>query len=230
MNKPKITVKTKKTIVENKVYDFGDYKCHETVSNGKVIEQYFTTKAKSKEAHPFTYSNKKQFRFEYSPDLDLDCVNLSYNSAYDKILNKETIIDDVENFKDFDKCYLFWLGMDGWVWKLTDKYPVENILKTFDYCGGFTNKNFDLKKILPIIKKKSWVIDAEIDPIPYYNYEEGKTNGIKFTIKFTKQLIKRIFNKSKFNSPTDEFRTFGIHECGMDIFGIKKYYKESINY
>jgi hypothetical protein len=223
--KPKITVKTKKTVVVNVTYDFGDYKCHETITNGIVTEQYFTTTKSSKHEHPFTYSNN-DLRFYYYPNLNLDNVCLSHDSAYDHFPNGETIIENVDDFDDFDNCYLCWLGMDGWVWRLTDKYPVANVIKEFDYCGGFTDHNFDLEKILKIIKKKSWVLDAKIEEIPYYNREDGsRTKGIKFSVKFTKQLIKRVFNNSEIG-PTDEFRIFGVFQNGMDIFGIRKYYKE----
>lgn len=219
----KIKSTTKTVVTEKQVitFDNNDFICYQTIINGKLTDQYFTTQ-NNKKSHPFTYENKN-LQFCYYPDLSFVNNKEMARNDWHKIIPEPTIINDLENFSNFDNLLLIWRDMDGYNYKITSPYPLSEWYCK-DYIGGFTNENFDLKEVEKRLKTFNWVENIEIREIPYYNRDENNTHGIYFEYNPPQEIIKYICdNKNKINS--DDFGIFGTLKGGLDIFGLKDLYK-----
>lgn len=220
----KVKSTTKTVITENQTIELagGLFICHQTIINGELTDQYFTTK-NTKKSHPFTYENR-HLRFKYYPDTSfLDSKELAFGEWH-KCVPPPVIVEDLENFKDFDRLLLIWLEMDNQIYKITSPYALPHWFSQ-DYLGGFTNKNFDLDKVVKKLEKFNWVKNIKIEDIPYYNKDFYGHKGIYFEFIPSASLIKKISDK-RAKISRDEFGIFGVHSGGLDVFNLKSLYQE----
>lgn len=204
------------------VYEFGDYLLSQTLLNGEVVEQWFSTK-KPEQSHPFTYEPDTG-NFKYYEDtsfLESQDLNLCKDGEIWELLpEKETVIDisEVESV-DLNKVLLIHVSMDGRIYKINSKYPLP-IWEGCDYIeGGYTDKYYDLSKVVKRLKSLDFVKNIETVTIPIYNQFDGSTKAVQFDYKLPENMIQELLDSG---SDLDIDTLVNVY----DIFNLKSFRKK----
>lgn len=217
-----IKLRNKTTRLEvTEVYEFGDYLFNQTLLNGEVVEQWFSTK-NLEQSHPFTYKSDTG-HFKYYEDtsfLESQDLNLCiYQMTWKLLPKKETIIDisEVESV-DLNKVLLINISVDGRIYKINSKYPLP-IWEGCNYTdGGYKNKYYNLSDVVKRLKSLDFVKNIETVSIPIYNQFDGSTAAVQFDYKLPENMIRELLDSG---SDLDIDTLVNVH----DIFNLKSFRK-----
>lgn len=211
-----------KLVTEIFEHDCGDgITFHETRVNDEITEQYFTNKYKR--------NKSKEFRYYYYPNLSSFMDNNDYvafcpnQDFYDFALDNPTI--DIENFTDWQDVYCFNVSIDGFIYHIWKEEPIS-IPIYCDYIGGYTNKDYDLKKCMEHLSRNPNVSELEIEEIPYYNSDFHGHSGLQFFYYPPQEEIDMLYHKYKKDQYwsckiRDEYKT--SYENPSNLLNLKQF-------
>ena len=160
----------------------GKFTVVESYISGKLVGQDWSVPGGFSSTHPIAYKPKNLY-FQYYDDISFlkseDCCN--YQDFY-KQIPKHSLITDWSIFSDFSHILCVHLGMDGCIYRIDQKNPIP-LWRHKDYIGGFTNRDYNLKKVVTKLNRKKWIRDIKIVDIPYYNQDHEETKSVEFDYK-----------------------------------------------
>ena len=157
-----------------------------------LASQDWLVKGGFSKTHPTMYEPKHAM-FSYYPDCNFleSESNVNMMSFYREIPDPDVVLD----WDDFDinKVLFVSLGMDGCIYQINKKEPIA-LWRHKDYIAGFTNKDYDLTKLVKLFEKRDWIRNVEIIDIPHYNCDEDRTKAVHFDYKLPskKHLQKKL--------------------------------------
>lgn len=93
----------------------------------------------------------------------------------------------------------------------------------FDYIQArMHNGVYDLDKAYAVLKKNAQVHELEIEDIPYYNAENGKTKCLSFHFSPTYEQMNQIYKVSAKLNPKYPSTSFHAAVFDLDLLGLRK--------
>lgn len=169
------------------------------------VEKAEFLKAKKKETSPFEVFRKyplKKYHLASKKLLEiLSTVGVYGSEIFDNLPEcSPKILPPYKELKSINENDLLcFYSPSHLFFRLGKKTPLSIAYYT-NYIGGIGNDNFDLKKAMTILKrfeKKGWVLNPEIQEVPYYNQTDDRTHGIKFFVKLPQDLHDSLWLKAK---------------------------------
>jgi len=165
-------------------------------------------------------------KYGYFPNVLANLYTIShhnYNHPDFRGIWSLSAVGDPEAFTAFEHLWANSVGTDGYLYNALSDIPVPT-WESQDYIGGFDNRSYDLDKVLARLLTISWVRNASIQPIPYYNRDGDRTHGIRYEYLIPETLFTKLWKAKK----GDEFVSCRIKDqfragSKLDPFGVEKF-------
>lgn len=154
-----------------------------------------------------------------------------------KLLDSDKINPmDAIKLPDFNEDNLTWFdGASYLLYRLGEINPIS-LPYHRDYIGGIDNGEYNLEKVLKVLKENPNISQIKEIRIPYYNQDSGKTRAIEFVVKLPQETHDVFCNHYR-DVRKEKFWTVRIKDCivwrpwhkeaygaDFDVLGIKDCY------
>lgn len=200
-------MKIKKTKKVNVIEDYTiNYEngviCNAQVINDKLID----------------YNFKSKYRLEPIENID-EVVKYHWSEHHEiaKCTTFETI-EDLKNFKDFDKLFYIGGGSDGMIKDRNGKFLSSLLIFDDIFCSIYAKigKPKKVDKVYDIILNHEWVKKIDKVKIPYYNAEKNKTHSLVIEILPSDEALNEILTKLKVKYVDDMVKLELLAMMGYD--------------
>lgn len=194
----KVKSNTSKTVVyRTRKLSVDKFIVTESYTDEVLVGQKWSVNGSFKKTHPKAYE-PRHMHFAYYEDISfLDSDECCNYIKFHEVIPTPSMILDWDKFENLDHILCNYLGMDGNIYRINSPDPVP-MWRHKGYISGFTNKDYDLTKVVKLLEKKSWIRNVEIIEIPYYNQDDGRTHAVEFDYKLpTKKSLGEMLSKNK---------------------------------
>jgi len=148
----------------------------ETFVNGESNGQSFRPSPELRKASKKTHG---QTIFRYSPGQRKEAESKLWTAVehVDPVLIPH---DDIEAFDDWDNVVSVNMS-DGFTYLVHKPIPIATPMLS-DYIGGYTDLEFDLKRLQAHLEAHDWVTEVDLVSIPHYNIDSGSA-AVQFVVK-----------------------------------------------
>lgn len=126
-------------------------------------------------------------------DHYFNCNKYEYSPKKDIFYEDLTTIKIMLESGDLDKVVKDDTWYDGWFRTIDGDVIPRKIY--FDYIEGFSGTEKEMMALMKKLKGNKRVTKLEIEEVPYYNSEPGRTHGLRFYYMPTKKEIGKIIKE-----------------------------------
>lgn len=184
---------------------FGSFICAEEYKNDRLRHQCF----RPEKPFHFGYESKNMVFYYFGGDIEPLALQKAYRDG--KPL-KEKLIRNLETFNDFNNLYCPWFGMDGQLYRITEKYalPTKEKIEVWGIA-------YDLKKVKEHLESVKEVSDIYIHDNCCANYELSGKQTLYFDYLPSRKMIKKLSEMDFFDK-----NYFIINKLKLNKFKYKR--------